>query len=147
MKTTALFILTLVILIGCSGSINIDLLNGEWEISTWIDSRNSKDILKTHDAPIYKVRFDKDSVYILEIEENKTHNYKFKWELTDDSLKVGNLGLFKIEHLHNEKCILSIKTRPLFTSEMEFHTETLTLIRNRNLPAFRKKTPFVAAEP
>lgn len=105
------------------------LIQGKWEIVTWIDSRNNTDILKTQGAPNYVVRFKKKSVHVCESEKDKKHKYEFNWTIKNDSLEVSSLGTFKIKMLDEKKCILEINTRDIFTDDKELHTETLTLIK------------------
>jgi hypothetical protein len=128
MKKIALFISILILL--CSATISKEnLFKGKWEIITWIDSRNNTDILKTQGAPNYVIRFKKKSVHVCESEKGKKHKYEFNWTIKNDSLEVSSLGTFKIKLLNENKCILEINTRNIFTEEKELHIETLTLIK------------------
>ncbi len=133
MKKTTLIISIIIILVACKSLSKQELILGKWEISNWIDTRNNSDILKNQYAPRYSIHFKKDTVYVLEKEKVKTHRYKFKWEIVNDSLNIVSIGSFKIIVLNKEKCIINIRTRPIFSNEKKFHVETLTLIKNKNV--------------
>ena len=117
------------ILAACTSLTKKELILGKWEISTWVDKRNNSDILKNQYEPNFSIHFKKDSFYVLEKEQEKSHRYNFKWDIMKDSLTLVNLGSFKILKLDNEKCILNIRTKPIFSNEKKFHIETLTLTK------------------
>lgn len=128
MKTIILYI-SILILLSCKAPTKENLIQGEWIITTWVDARINRDRLKTEGAPSYVVLFKKDSVHVFESEKNKTHKYKFKWDIHNDSLRVGSLGIFNFVSIDEKKCILDIRTRNIFTEESELYLETLTLIK------------------
>ena len=67
MRTTIVFILILSTL-GCKSERSSKMILGNWKMKSWINLKNKSDLLKNPQAPVYKINFTKDSVYVSEKE-------------------------------------------------------------------------------
>lgn len=114
MRHVIYFILVL-LFFGCDSSPSTNQIMGKWEIKSWVNLRSTNDYLKKSGAPHFSVNFKVDTVYILEKENNKIRDYKFPWNLSNDTLRIKSLGEFHIEYLANNKLILTVKGTKLFS--------------------------------
>lgn len=128
-KRLPIFIFLFIAWISCESPSNDELILGQWEIISWRSTTSNTDLLKSENAALYSVRFEKDTVYILESVKGERHDYKFLWKINADSLEIKSLGNFRIQRLDQQKCVLETKQSNLFRSDGKIDTERLTLLK------------------
>ena len=124
-----LFILIAVSILGCTPKQSEKSIVGEWKVKSWVNLKDSSDFLKSANTPEFLVTFKKDSVYILEKDLNHTNDYKFPWNIINDTLSIDRLGVFRIDEWTDEKLVLVVETSSFFSIKKEVHLEEITLIK------------------
>lgn len=125
----SMFIFIIALAFACKPVSTEDKLKGNWEIESWMNLTDSKDLMKDPNTPEFKIAFKTDSVYILEKEKNKTRDYTYDWSLKNDTLSIQRLGDFKISTLNDDKLILRIKVKNIFSKHNTWHTDEITLVK------------------
>lgn len=124
-----LFCSLLFIIFSCKTKSTEEMILGHWEMKSWINLKNNRDLLKSTNSPKYKINFKKDSVFIMEFEGSKSKDYKFAWELKKDTISIKDLGNFKIDFLNDNELVLLVDVKPIFSKNKKVHKEEITLIR------------------
>lgn len=125
----ALFIFIITLAFACKQLSKEERLVGNWEIESWVNLTTKKDLMKDPETPKLKIEFKSDSVYIFEKEKTTTHEYTNAWKIKNDTLSIPRLGDFKISTLKDDKLILHIEVKNIFSKQKTRHMDEITLVK------------------